>query len=129
MLPSRSEFVARYRSYTDAVPRFRPWRVLAGCLYFAPAFGYLAPQELYLRKQLSAGWREASTVVFLLLLIAPGVYLAWRLHRWDERQVRSLELLCPGCGQRLTGVHGAIAVASGRCGKCGQPVHRGDDPA
>lgn len=128
MLPSRDEFVARLRSYADAAPRFRPWRVLLGCLYFAPAFGYLALHELYLRPQLSHAWAEASTGLFVLLVVAPGVYLAWRFMRWDEQRVRSLELLCPGCGQRLTGVLGAIAVASGRCGKCGQRVHRGDDP-
>jgi hypothetical protein len=129
MLPSRREFVARYRRYTDAQPRFRPWRVLAGCLYFAPAFAYLALQECYLRERLSTGWYEVAQGVFLLLLVTPGFYLVWRFQQWDEQQVRSAGLKCPGCELRLTGILGSIAVASGRCGKCGQPVHSGDDPA
>jgi hypothetical protein len=38
------------------------------------------------------------------------------------RRGRTLGLCCPRCGKQLVGTSGLIAVASGRCGYCGEDV-------
>jgi hypothetical protein len=130
MLPSRREFLERRRQYEQATTTFSVRSVLLRCLYFVPLFAYAGLHFWYFQGQPSdSTFQEISAGAIFVLLFAPICVLTNQAIRWHGRLMRETQLKCPSCGQELIGVHGSIALASGRCGKCGEEVLRSDEVA
>jgi len=50
------------------------------------------------------------------------VLLLFMNPRWNRWYMRKINLACPYCGDPFIGSAARVAVASGRCGRCGNPV-------
>lgn len=63
------------------------------------------------------GHRQAVALLLLLIGIAAAVF-----HGWQRRHGRRGGLACGYCGTTLLGTAGDAAVATDRCGRCGERV-------
>jgi hypothetical protein len=82
-----------------------------------------------LSKWLDGGHPPLSIKVVVCALVAFGliVYplIIWPWSLW--RQVKKRGLFCPSCKGPLAGIPGQIAIASGRCGRCGVQLFQDND--
>jgi hypothetical protein len=58
---------------------------------------------------------ELTVFIAYILLI---LVLAWRL----ARKLKAASVACPQCGAALDGLSGRVAVATGKCDRCGGQV-------
>lgn len=111
--PSREEFIVRRKR----LQRFlEAWQVGAAFIGIALSLGSLI---LAHRAGLPIP-RDWAGAIFLLVFVAFAsvVMIVVKNH------AKKFGASCPTCHAALTGVAGQIALAAGRCGKCGAVVCR-----
>lgn len=110
---TRAELVARAHDLEEASRRHG--RRLA--LWSVPlGLGQLALMRL-LERRVPERAVALELLVFLVYVAGFGILLG-RL----VRTTRALALRCPACGARLEGLSQRIAIAAGRCDRCGAPL-------
>jgi hypothetical protein len=81
--------------------------------------GSLAPWMDHHRSVVSI--QVAYGVSIFGFMIGNMIFLVWGIRR----RARQYGHNCPVCGKPLVGFAAQIAIASGNCGHCGQPVFDG----
>ena len=112
-LPSRTELVGRLRAHERSnIYRMRVTLTLLAVWLLAPVLVIVI---------LRWGNRPfAAPVEILWFLALFGISFA--SPRWNRWYMRKVMLVCPSCGTPYLGPAAQVAVASGRCGRCGERV-------
>ena len=121
---TRSELVQRRKKYDREKydPRFGYSIAFAAVVIAWLLLGGIAISSISSWFSLDIPESQKSSVWFVVLL-ALFFFVGRPLVSWDERKrARQAGLTCPSCGAMLVGNLGDIAVASGRCGRCGVSV-------
>ncbi len=135
MLPSESEFRERYRRYWDAYwngkrgdegkeTRFLVISFFGGLIYLI-IVGRCFP------KQASPPvWQYAVIGLGFAVMYAPIVNMIIQGVRRRRRADKKIPMKCLSCGANLCW-HGplSLALAAGRCCRCGRRIYRDDAPA
>jgi hypothetical protein len=119
---TRAEFIERCKAsqrwnVSNAPLESEGWLIL-GAVFAAPVFAFAA-------AALAEYWL-ASDVKWTLRIIVFVVFYSkcvdWFNNLLRRRQWRKAGLVCPACGTLFQENLAAIAIATGKCGGCGQPV-------
>jgi len=102
------------QQFSERLLRFQKVANISGCLMLEGMFGGLLFGN-WLSRHNSSGLAEAlALTIFLGSLVAGSIFLLGAPRR--------LGAICPACRKPLIGTSGEIAVATGRCGKCGKTI-------
>jgi hypothetical protein len=121
---TRAEFIERCKASQRTnlfnvpwnAPSSEVWLVL-GAFFGAPVFAFAAALAVY--------WQEYDfkwTLCFVVFLLVNSWCVGWFNNLLRRRQCRKAGLVCPACGTLFQEYLAAIAIATGKCGGCGQPV-------
>lgn len=111
----KSEFISRHRTMEQrGNKRMIGWLVLF--------FGVLIagiPLSRYTEAHPEMTWiGRLLDIGLLIFLLANFALLAW----FTKHQQKRFGISCPGCGKPIMGFNVKIAIATGNCGNCGEPV-------
>jgi hypothetical protein len=130
---TRSEFIQRRNKYDRLARGFREPTTGVGWLSFvllvAFLFGGAALMNQFVRLtdwNLSEFHRTWALLILFVAILSIGHYIG---SLDVSQRARQVGLKCDRCGVLLLGHLGDIAVASGRCGRCGGVVLAPDEPA
>lgn len=111
---TKQEFIARQKAL---VARGRKWGIAWCVLFLVLTLGGIAVGDYLDSDTTPACFRIGFGVAFFAFLLGTVPWLLW----FFKNQQRQFGLLCPSCGKAL-GAMGAIVIASGNCGHCGERV-------
>ena len=112
---TKSEFIARQREMMR-------WSNVFSGIWLVVFFGVLIgniPVATWIDHHHSAKWIQILFVCWFFGFMFGNLALVVWIGR---RQNRKLGLLCPVCDKPLVRATAQIAVATGRCGHCGEAV-------
>jgi hypothetical protein len=124
---TRSEFVLRRKKYDLGSAILDPgFRIGATILITWLILGSFVIGFVSRRFSMDITESQQSVLWFVVLL---ALFFVTRLlvSRDEGRRARHAGLTCPNCEAMLVGNLGDLAVASGRCGRCGAIVLASDD--
>jgi hypothetical protein len=114
---TRAEFIERSKS-AESVSRWPTYVftlvLILGCIFWSSITDQI--------NQLGVAWLTElfnhPWAIVLIYFMAYGFILHW-ITTW---RCRGADLVCANCATPLTAHLASIAIATGNCGKCGQPA-------
>jgi hypothetical protein len=87
-------------------------------LFFGVLLGSI-PLSRYIEAHPEMTWIGPLFGIGLIIFFLANVsLLAW----FTKHQQKRFGISCPGCGKPIGGFNVKIAIATGNCGNCGEPV-------
>jgi hypothetical protein len=112
---TKQEFIARQRTMEAAANK----RGLKWFLVFFVGMVSAIPASNFAEAHYDIAWLAPAVALgFLVLLVGSVGWMVAVLRR----QQKQFGVTCPHCGKALISFCSAIAIASGNCGRCGEPV-------
>ncbi|MFN8583454.1 MAG: hypothetical protein U0163_21070 [Gemmatimonadaceae bacterium] len=115
-MPTLPEFVQRRATAARVEGRYGRMLALFAVTAGLAQLLFLRWSAAHLPRQLQLSIAGSAFVVYLAVVVALLVRM--------QRLLRDLVPTCPQCGARLERISGRIAVATGRCDRCGAAVLR-----
>jgi hypothetical protein len=114
-LPKRSDLAERVASFNRRYKMLARW-------YFGSCFAIVAALAVAVLAGFQApfgGWVSIVGLSGMFVIIFGGALLMDLRRSAIARQER---LLCPSCGKPLIHANAKLALTTGRCAECGEPV-------